>query len=389
MSETATNVRIFFALLFSIFIAAPASAQVVAIALDPKPELIDGELKIDPHAVPDSVVFYRFHGTTAEFLGGVDAPNSFQGPPAGMAVNADATLALVGVAVKADPETRQELVPDNRLSVIELGASSIHVAQTLELPGSPAAVAINPAGTLAIVTLPDEDGLSILSIAGNLVEATAKVELEKGAHPLGVAFSPDGRTVLVALAGGNRVALFSVEGERLQQPAVREMSVGVWPAALSICGQTGLAVVANYGRGTGDADSISLMDIAATPPHVVDIAAVGPSPEGVACSTDGRYVVVATQNMSTVARSDPFFSEHSEVVLFKIEGRRLQRQADAKIGGWAQGVEFLGDSRTLFAQSMNDRSLHFFKIENDQLRPAAPPMRFEHGAPAAYGIQRP
>ena len=90
--------------------------------------------------------------------------------------------------------------------------------------------------------------------------------------------------------------------------------------------------------------------------------------------------------MSTLPKANPFHSTSSKVVLLKIENKRLRRIAEAPFGAWAQGVGFLDDSRTLFAQSMVDRSLHLFRIEGETLKVAAPPIVFEDGAPVSYGI---
>ena len=145
-------------------------------------------------------------------------------------------------------------------------------------------------------------------------------------------------------------------------------------------------MVSNYGKVTGDIDAVSLLDVGAATPRVIDTVSVGPAPEGVACSPDGRYAAASLQNMSTLPKANPFYSPSSRVVVLKIDGKRLQRIAEAPFGAWAQGVGFLDDSRTLFAQSMVDRSLHLFRIEGEALEIAAPPLVFEDGAPVSYGI---
>jgi DNA-binding beta-propeller fold protein YncE len=173
-------------------VSAPALSQVVVIALDPKPELVDGELKIVQKRAEDSVVVYNFTGSAPALLGRVRLPTSFQGPPGGIAVNTDASMALVGAATKIDPADPLQLIPDNRLSVVDLKSTPIRVIQTLELPAPPAAVAINPAGTFALVTHPDGDKISLLTITGKRVAIAGMIPFEKGARPLAVAFAQHG-----------------------------------------------------------------------------------------------------------------------------------------------------------------------------------------------------
>lgn len=363
-----------------------AIAQVVGVALDPKAELVDGELKVLPSPPADSVVFFEFSGTKAREIGRVAAPTSFQGPPSSVAVSADRKLALVTAFMKIDPADPAKLAPNDALSVVDLAVSPIRMTQTMSLGAQPSSVALNPAATLALVPHTADDSVTVLAIEGGRARVVEKLAMEKGSGPLGAAFAPDGRRALVSFPNAGKVGVFAVEGGRLKTPAIRELSAGIWPTALAYCGDSGLAVVANYGKVTGDIDTISLLDVGGEQPRVIDTASVGPSPEGIACSPDGRYAAAALQNMSTVAKSAPFHAPHSKVVLLKIGDRRLHRLAEAPLGPWAQGVGFLDDSRTLFAQSMGDKSMPLFRIEGDALKAAAPPLVFAEGAPAAYGI---
>jgi len=51
-------------------------------------------------------------------------------------------------------------------------------------------------------------------------------------------------------------------------------------------------MVGNVGMSSGDADSISLIDMRAKPIRVANTIAVGQTPEGVKMSPDGAYVAV-------------------------------------------------------------------------------------------------
>lgn len=363
-----------------------AAAQVVGIALEPKATLVDGVAATVQSPGADSAVFLEFSGATARRLGQVSVPTAIQGPPSSIAVSADRSLALVSASTRIDPNDPKKFAPNNKLSVIDLTASSPRVLQTLELGASPVSVAMHPAGTMALAMHTTDDSVTVLSIANRQVTIVEKLPIGKGSRPGAAAFSPDGRTVLMTRRGDHKVSLFAVEGNRLRTPALRDMSAGIGPLVVSYCGSTGLAVVSNFGIGTGDADTISLLDVAAVPPRVVDTVTVGPMPEGVGCAPDGRHAAAGIQNMSNRPPKNPFYSPNSKAVLLKIDGKRLHRIAEAPIGAWSQGVGFLNDSRTLFAQSVMDRSMHLFRIEGDALKVAAPPIVFEDGAPVAYGI---
>jgi DNA-binding beta-propeller fold protein YncE len=272
------------------------------------------------------------------------------------------------------------------LSVVDLVASPMRVVQTLNLASSPASIALHPDGRMALVPHAGADSISVLSFVDGRAAVVDELPMEKGSMPQAAAFAPDGRHVLVSFSGADKLALFEIRDGKLVQPAVRELVAGVYPTPLAYCGDSGLAVVGNYGRVSGDIDTISLIDVSGAQARVIDTVSVGPSPEGVACSDDGRYVAAALQNMSTVPTDAPFHSARSALVLLRIDGKRLRRVDEQPFGAWAQGVGFLRDSRTLFAQSMGERSLSLFRIDADRLTVAAPPIVFAEGGPAGFGI---
>lgn len=361
------------------------AAQTVGIALDPKAVLVEGELQVRPDAPPGALALLRFDGARAERVGSVLLPTGFQGPPNSVAITPDGRHALVTASQRIDPADRSKLAPESVLSVVDLAASPMRVVQTLRLDATPASIALDPDGRTALVPYPEDDSLGVLAFVDGRARVVDKVRMEKGSRPQAAAFAPDGRHALVSFSGADKLALYAVRDGKLVLPAVREMVAGVYPTALAWCGDSGLAVVGNYGRVSGDVDTISLIDATGALPRVIDTVSVGPSPEGIACSADGRHVAVAAQNMSTVASDALFRSAHSKLVLLRVEGKRLRRLDEQPFGAWAQGVGFLRDSRTLFAQSMGERALHLFRIDGDKLRVAAPPIVFAEGGPAGYG----
>ena len=364
----------------------PGVAQVVGIALDPKAVLENGELKVRPDAPPGALALLRFDGASAERLGTVALPTGFQGPPTSVAITPDERYALATASMRIDPADSSKLAPEFLLSVVDLAASPMRVVQTLRLPASPASIALHPGGRMALVPHASDDSISVLRFVDGRATIVGKLRMDKGSMPQAAAFAADGRHALVSFSGVDKLAWFEIRDGSLVQPAAREMVAGVYPAPLAWCGDGEMAVVGNYGRVNGDVDTISLIDAGGSLPRVVDTVSVGPSPEGIACSADGRHVAVALQNMSTVSSDTPFHAAYSKLVLLRIDGKRLRRVDEQPFGAWAQGVGFLRDSRTLFAQSMGDRSLHLFRIDGDTLRVAAPPIVFAEGGPAGHGI---
>ena len=102
-----------------------------------------------------------------------------------------------------------------------------------------------------------------------------------------------------------------------------------------------MAVVANIGRGLGDNDSISVIDLRANPPRVVETISVGQTPEGIKLSPDGTLVGVVVMNGSNKPKESPFYNDSGKLLLYRLDGTRLIGLGAAWIGHWSQGVVVL------------------------------------------------
>jgi DNA-binding beta-propeller fold protein YncE len=97
-----------------------------------------------------------------------------------------------------------------------------------------------------------------------------------------VAIAPDGKTALVSRNRDNRVSVLSIDGSKVEYTK-RDIIAGVQPTPLDIAPNGAFAVVGSFGGTTaGDNDSVSLIDLTAKPPRVVDtIGVLGSAAEGV------------------------------------------------------------------------------------------------------------
>lgn len=365
--------------------ASPVAAQetTLAVGLEADARLVGSDAVPPDLATPDQVVFFDVAAGSLRRSGTIEVPVSFQGPPTSIAITPDRRLAFVPAANGRAVAAPQTLVPLDILSVIDLSGDAPRLAQTLRLGLAATSATLSPDGSLLIVTHADDDSATILRVAGKRAEIASRLKFDKGSRPLAVAFLPDDRSLAITFAGSNRIALFRWQGTEIEPRPFREISAGLYPASIAVCGKTGYAVVGNYGTVSGDIDTISLIDLRADPARVIDTVSVGPSPEGLDCSADGRFVVTANQNMSTIDHSDPRYLPNGEVVLLTIRDRRLVVLDKAKIGAWAQGAVFVSGD-IIAAESIEDRRLHLFKRVNDRLI-RLDPITFESGGPATLG----
>ena len=198
-----------------------------------------------------------------------------------------------------------------------------------------------------------------------------------------MAFSPDGKTALVSRDGDDRVSVLSVDGTKVEYTK-RDVNAGLRPYGLDISSDGKYAVVANIGRGGGDSDTISVMDMQAKPVRVVDTITVGQTPEGIKISPDGKWVGVVVMNGSNKAKTSPFFADNGKLVLFRADGTKLTKVAEAPIGHWSQGVAFSTDGRIILVGNMVEKNLQIFDWNGTHpqgFRPSNQAERWLRGCP--------
>jgi len=352
----------------AIVIASPANAQLAVSSNDTKIVNVDGVTKIVKNPPLDNVTIVDLGVSPPKVIGQLDAPGSVVGPPQSVAVAPDESIALVAASTKIDPSDPKKTVPDNRLSVIDLKASPPAVVATLTLGASPSGVSFSPDGKLALVTNRGDGTVSILTVNGKTVTPTGTIQLgDAKSGPSHVAFLPDGRRALVTRDGDHRISVLSVDGSQVEDSKAY-MVAGIRPYSISVSPKGDLAVLVNQGGGQGDTDIISVIDLKKNPPRIVESHSVGQIPEGVTFSPDGSHVAVTIQNGSNKPKSHPSYNDHGLVMVYRVSGGKLTFVAQAKVGGWGQGVVWSRDGKTLLAQSMLDKALDVLSFDGKTLK---------------------
>jgi DNA-binding beta-propeller fold protein YncE len=274
--------------------------------------------------------------------------------------------------------------------VVDLRARPPAVIAQLEAGAGAAGVSITRDGRLALVANRNEGTVSVFRIDGRNVTRIDTVTV--GAADSGVAhvaISPDGRSALVSRDGDHAVSLLAIDGEKVTYTR-RDFGVGLKPYGIVITPDGRSAVVANLGLGRGDNDTVSLIDLTLKPPRVVDTYTVGPTPEGIALSPDGKLVAVVTMNGSNRAVDSPFYSPAGRVVLLRVTQGGLRMVAAAPVGAWPQGAVFSDDGSQLLVQSMVDRAIAVFAIEDGaRLRDTGQRIPLKGGAAAIRTAEKP
>jgi DNA-binding beta-propeller fold protein YncE len=358
------------ALLALPILSSGALAQLAVSANDNKAVLIDGVNTVPQNPPPDTVTIIDLSASPPKIIGEVQAPTSVVGPPSSVAVAADESIALVTAATKIDPADPKKVVPDNKVSVIDLKASPPALAGTAEAGAGAAGIAINRDGNLVLVANRSEGTVSVFTLSGKTLTTVGKIELgDAKSGPSAVAFSPDGKTALVTRDGDHKISVLSVDGSKVEYTK-RDVNAGLRPYPLDISSRGDVAVISNIGIGGGDADTASLIDLQAKPPRVVDTVTVGQTPEGLKLSPDGRYAAVTVMNGSNKPKNSPFFNDNGLVVVLAVDGKKLSKVAEGKVGHWCQGAAWSKDSKTLLVQCMVEKEIQVLSFDGKELKSA-------------------
>ena len=361
--------RVFTLVLPAVLVLATAAhAQLAVTSNDNKVTLDNGTAKVLPNPAPDTVTILDLKSSPPRVVAEIAAPGSVIGPPFSVALTPDERLALIGSSSRVDPNDPTKTVPDTRVSVIDLKASPPAVIATLEAGRSAAGISINRQGTLALVANRSEGTVSVFSIQGTTVSPVGKVTIaDEKSGTSHAAFTPDGKMALVTRDGDNKISVLKIDGTNVEYTK-RDINAGLRPYGIDISSRGDFAAVANIGIGQGDADTVSLIDVRATPPRVVETVSVGQTPEGIKVSPDGKHVAVVVMNGSNKAKESPFYGDHGKLVILRAKDMKLTKVAEAPIGHWSQGAAFSPDGKTILVGNMVEKDVQVFAFDGRALK---------------------
>jgi DNA-binding beta-propeller fold protein YncE len=180
--------------------------------------------------------------------------NTIIGPPTNLAITPKGDLALVANSVNGVAKDNGfAVVSDDRLFVVDLKANPPAIIATLNLGKRPSGMAINAAGTLALVTNRDDGTISVLSIEGKTVKLIDTVTVGTDKDSLSaVAITPDGRRALAVKSAINKVAVLAIDGAKVTYDK-QDLPAGIWPYNVQITPNGKIAIIADTGNGGSSA----------------------------------------------------------------------------------------------------------------------------------------
>jgi DNA-binding beta-propeller fold protein YncE len=345
------------------------AARLVISGNENKIDLISGAPRVIKPEAGDSLTIldYSKFPPTVQHL--PDIPNTVIGPPSNIAITPDGSLALIADSLKIDPTNPTNPIPETAIHLLDLTARPPKLIGQVQAGRQPSGISIARNGRLALVANRADGTVSVLAINGTEISVRQTVSVCLPAESASdVAISPDGRLALVSVQKGSHLVVLEIDGETVR-PTGRKLSTYGQPYRVVITPDGELGLTAGQGFGNGiDRDAVTVIDLKARPMRTVDYVTIGAVPESIEISPDGKLLAAVLMEGSNFAATDPKYNPHGALVLLERKGRTFAVVDRHPIGRIPEGVAFTSDGKYLVVQCHPDRELWTFSVRRGRLK---------------------
>jgi DNA-binding beta-propeller fold protein YncE len=352
----------------------------------------DGKAILSPPG-KDSVVILDLAGPeNPKTVANLPLKNSVVGPPVNVAIDPTNSIALVAdsVDVAKDGEALK-IVPDNKIYVIDLKAYPPKLAGTVTAGKQPSGLSFSPTGDLALVANRADKSISVLTVKGTDVKPVDTIDM--GDIVSHVTFTPDGKHALATKFSAHKVALLDVNGDKVTYNKL-DLPTGQWPYNVAVAPSGKIALTADSGNaGSSDrsVDTVSVIDLEATPPRIIDRVVVGndvvgDGPEGIAVSPKGDVAVagiLAGSNMKNAY----FYHPNGAIAVLRVDGKKVTHVGDVEVGGLPEGLGFTPDGKYLLVGNYIDQDISILKVDGTTVTNTGKRFKLP-GHPASVGMSK-
>jgi DNA-binding beta-propeller fold protein YncE len=286
--------------------------------------------------------------------------NSVVGPPVNVAIDPTNTIALVADSVDIRKEGDSlKMEPDNKVYIIDLKARPPKLAGTVTVGRQPSGLSFGPLGDLALVANSADKSISVLAVKGTDVKVVDTIDM--GDVVSHVTFTPDGKCALATKFDAHKIALLDVSGHKVIDTRL-DLPTGQWPFNVAVAPGGRIALNSGNPAGSdGSVDTVSVIDLEAMPPRIIDRVVVGDGPEGLAISPKGDVavaVILAGSNMKNAY----FHHRNGTLSVLQIEGKKVTHVGDIEVGAMPEGVAFTPDGKYLLVGNYLDQDISILKV---------------------------
>jgi DNA-binding beta-propeller fold protein YncE len=333
-----------------------------------KIDLTSGTQKVISNPEPDSISILDFSQYPPKVTTLTNVPNTVIGPPSNIAISPDGTLALVANSIKVDPASATGWSPESYVHLIDLTSSPPKVIGRVTADLEPSGISFTPNGRLALVANRAAGTVSVLAVDHMKVSLSQNVKVCEPAEACSdVAISPDGKLAIATVQKAGVLALLQIDGAGKVTAMPRRISVYGQPYRVVITPDGLLALSAGAGFGNAlDRDAVSVVDLKFGPqPRTIDYVPIGSTPESMELSPDGKLAAVVVMEGSNLGTDNPFHSSAGAVELLERKGKTFVARQHIPIGRIPEGVAFTSDGRYLLVECHPDRKIWMFRVTSN------------------------
>jgi len=351
------------AVVFACGVSAAGAAPFMIVGNDEKQLWDDnGKVIFSPPGKDSVLIVDLADPLNPKIVANLTLKNSVVGPPTNLAIDPTGSIVLVAdsVDIVTDGENLKP-VPDDKIYVIDLKASPPKAVNTITGGKQPSGLSINAAGTLALVANRADKSIGVLSIKGTDVKLIDTVPM--GDEVSHVAFTPDGKRALATKFPAGKVALLDIAGDKVTYSKL-DLPTGPWPYNVAVTPNGKIALTAdngNAGASDGSVDTVSVVDLQAQPPRIIDRVVVGDGPEGLAISPKGN-VAVAVILAGSNNKSAYYYHRNGFVSVLRIDGNKVRKVKEIQVGGLPEAAVFTPDGRYLLVGNYLDQDFSILRV---------------------------
>ncbi len=347
----------------------------------------DGKPILSPPGKDSVVILDLADPENPKTVANLPLKNSVIGPPVNVAIDPTNSIALVADSVDVTKEgDALKMGPDNKVYVIDLKASPPKLAGTVTVGKQPSGLSFSPSGDLALVANRADKSVSVLGVKGTDVKVIDTIDM--GDIVSHVTFTPDGKHALAAKFNAHKVALLDVNGDKVTYTKL-DLPTGQWPYNVQVAPSGKIALSSdngNAGSSDGSVDTVSVIDLEATPPRIIDRAVVGDGPEGLAISPKGDVavaVILAGSNMKNAY----FYHRNGTVTVLRVDGKKVTPVGEVEVGGLPEGAAFTPDGKYLMVGNYLDQDISILKVDGTKITDIGKRFKLP-GHPASVGMSK-
>ena len=126
----------------------------------------------------------------------------------------------------------------------------------------------------------------------------------------------------------------------------------------------------NHGNSDGNVDTVTVIDLSAKHPHVIDHVTVGDSTEGLVISPKGNLAVSIEARGSNHPKTDWYHRPTGFITVLTIDGKNVMPTSERIVGALPEGGAFSADGSYLYIGNFISKDFSVFKINGDELTDA-------------------